>query len=206
MWYILNPDIAILFADSEESLKKTAQYLIDSCKPGSSVCLICIASIKHVDAVSILSCRWPPVLLNSGEFSWCGPIFLVSWSSCQISRAGKMKSWPSYWFPSFRLKVDWVIDFSCMKIFFTAYFVHNFRFPVFKPRISRKTSKRYLLPWTGGYFTCRTLCDSHVLLQSFRMRRMTIHTVNHFTTQSHSCYVNQIPGILQVNWTFLNVT
>ncbi|XP_020629848.1 NF-X1-type zinc finger protein NFXL1-like [Orbicella faveolata] len=37
--------------DSEEGLNKTAQYLIDSCKPGSSVCLICIASIKHVDAV-----------------------------------------------------------------------------------------------------------------------------------------------------------
>ena len=156
MWYILNPDIAILFADSEESLKKTAQYLIDSCKPGSSVCLICIASIKHVDAVSILSCRWPPVLLNSGEFSWCGPIFLVSWSSCQISRAGKMKSWPSYWFPSFRLKVDWVIDFSCMKIFFTAYFVHNFRFPVFKPRISRTTSKLQTENLTGKVTKCKS--------------------------------------------------
>ena len=25
-----------------------------------------------------------------------------------------------------------------------------------------------------------------------------IHTVNHFTTPSHSCYVNQTPGTLQV--------
>ena len=39
--------------DNEADLGKTAQYLIDSCKPGSTVCLICIASIKHVDAVSI---------------------------------------------------------------------------------------------------------------------------------------------------------
>lgn len=37
--------------NNEADLDKTAQYLIDSCKPGSSVCLICIASIKHVDAV-----------------------------------------------------------------------------------------------------------------------------------------------------------
>ncbi|XP_022795380.1 uncharacterized protein LOC111333977 isoform X1 [Stylophora pistillata] len=36
--------------DNEADLTKTAQYLFDSCKPGSSVCLICIASIKHVDA------------------------------------------------------------------------------------------------------------------------------------------------------------
>lgn len=36
--------------NNEADLGKTAQYLIDSCKPGSSVCLICIASIKHVDA------------------------------------------------------------------------------------------------------------------------------------------------------------
>ncbi|XP_031550329.1 NF-X1-type zinc finger protein NFXL1-like [Actinia tenebrosa] len=33
------------------ALSKTAQYLIDSCRPGAQVCLICIASIKHVDAV-----------------------------------------------------------------------------------------------------------------------------------------------------------
>ncbi|KAL9973519.1 hypothetical protein ACROYT_G019988 [Oculina patagonica] len=37
--------------DSEEDLKRTSQYLVDSCKPGASVCLICIASIKHIDAV-----------------------------------------------------------------------------------------------------------------------------------------------------------
>lgn len=36
----------------DEALSKTAQYLIDSCRPGAHVCLICIASIKHVDAVS----------------------------------------------------------------------------------------------------------------------------------------------------------
>lgn len=41
------------FPDNEADLKKAAQYLLDSCKPGASVCLICIASIKHVDAVSL---------------------------------------------------------------------------------------------------------------------------------------------------------
>lgn len=37
--------------DNEVDLKKAAQYLLDSCKPGANVCLICIASVKHVDAV-----------------------------------------------------------------------------------------------------------------------------------------------------------
>jgi len=41
--------------DNEVDLKKAAQYLLDSCKPGASVCLICIASIRHIDAVSLLS-------------------------------------------------------------------------------------------------------------------------------------------------------
>ncbi|XP_067039445.1 NF-X1-type zinc finger protein NFXL1-like [Acropora muricata] len=37
--------------DNETDLERAAQYLLDSCKPGANVCLICIASIKHVDAV-----------------------------------------------------------------------------------------------------------------------------------------------------------
>ncbi|XP_073252696.1 NF-X1-type zinc finger protein NFXL1-like [Porites lutea] len=37
--------------DNESDLQKAAQYLLESCKPGASICLICIASIKHIDAV-----------------------------------------------------------------------------------------------------------------------------------------------------------
>ena len=39
-------------ADNESDLQKAAQYLLESCKPGASICLICIASIRHIDAVS----------------------------------------------------------------------------------------------------------------------------------------------------------
>jgi len=41
-------------------------------------------------------------------------------------------------------------------------------------------------------------CNAHLLLQSFRMRRTMTHMVNHFTTPSHSCYVNQTQGTLQL--------
>ena len=46
-------------ADNESGLQKAAQYLLESCKPGASICLICIASIKHIDAVSfyLSSCQ-----------------------------------------------------------------------------------------------------------------------------------------------------
>ena len=39
-------------ADNESDLQKASRYLLESCKPGASICLICIASIKHIDAVS----------------------------------------------------------------------------------------------------------------------------------------------------------
>ena len=51
--YLSGNMLYFFLVDNEADLGKTAQYLIDSCKPGSTVCLICIASIKHVDAVSI---------------------------------------------------------------------------------------------------------------------------------------------------------
>ena len=34
-------------------LEKASQYLLDSCRPGANVCLICIATVKHTDAVSL---------------------------------------------------------------------------------------------------------------------------------------------------------
>ncbi|KXJ15805.1 NF-X1-type zinc finger protein NFXL1 [Exaiptasia diaphana] len=33
------------------TLKTTTQYLVDSCRPGANVCLICIATIKRLDAI-----------------------------------------------------------------------------------------------------------------------------------------------------------
>ena len=48
----LNAFILSSIADNESDLQKAAQYLLESCKPGASICLICIASIKHIDAVS----------------------------------------------------------------------------------------------------------------------------------------------------------
>ena len=51
----LNAFILSSIADNESDLQKAAQYLLESCKPGASICLICIASIKHIDAVSFYS-------------------------------------------------------------------------------------------------------------------------------------------------------
>ena len=48
----LNAFILSSIADNESDLQKAAQYLLESCKPGASICLICIASIRHIDAVS----------------------------------------------------------------------------------------------------------------------------------------------------------
>jgi hypothetical protein len=44
--------VIYLNTGDEDNIKKIKQYLQDSCHSRALTCLICIASVKHIDAVS----------------------------------------------------------------------------------------------------------------------------------------------------------